>query len=195
MDNGKCCAMVWIYDEKGKATDDTKKCSSKSSKSVTTIGPDGKPIVRNVCKKHFNIAEWDRDNGGHWGLRVRQEGGGGRHFNGFVDEPSITLKYLVRTQEPLDVGTTLDGGKAKVMSFHHHCPKTECGFFLIHWKAPHEDPNPAKQEQLPVSNVGQVEINLPSLGLPELTTQSTSPEMFIQDLIQTEIIENQRKRR
>jgi hypothetical protein len=131
-----CCAMRWD----GKKFQSIQ-CSRNSSKTVSTVGPVGETIERNVCDQHFGTATWDRENGGHWGLRVRlAKGEGGSDFHGFVGEPPVNLRYLRKTQSQLEVGKPLSkGGKAKVMRLHHQCPITKNLFYLIHWKAPHDD--------------------------------------------------------
>jgi hypothetical protein len=131
----KCCAMRWDGE-----TCQSIQCSRNSSKIVRTVGSLGETIERNVCNQHFDKARWDRENGGHWGLRVRlAKGEGGSDFHGFVGEPAVDLRYLRKTHTQLVVGSTLDKGKAKVMRLHHQCPITKSKFFLIHWKASHDD--------------------------------------------------------
>ena len=83
-------------------------------------------------------------------------------FCGFVGEPPSTDKYLRKTKKSIVVGEKFgEGLAAKVMGLHHICPSPDGDslFYLIHWKAPHGDPIPAKQEQLPcqmIADGGQV---------------------------------------
>lgn len=186
----RCCAMAF-----NSKTETTHQCRRTAETNVSIRGPDGSMISKDVCDDHFRMATWDREQGGQWGLRIRifekKKGFEKSDFCGFVGEPPSTDKYLRKTKKSIVVGEKFgEGLAAKVMGLHHICPSPDGDslFYLIHWKAPHDDPIPAKQEQLPcqmIADEGQV---IPdsecSLRLPDVSQEALD-----------EILGNQRKRR
>lgn len=150
MTHGKCCAM------KQHGKDTYTQCSRKGKHTVSVLGPDGSTIEKYVCGQHLKTINWDRDNGGQWGLRIRvkEEKVSDKGFHGFLGEPPTTDKYLVKTtKNDLVVGDTLKSGvEHTIMDFHHHCTSsdgTTWFFYVIRWKAPHQDPIQEQLDSLP----------------------------------------------
>ena len=189
-----CCAMAHHGE------DLYTQCSFKGKHRVSVLGSDGSTIEKYVCGHHIKPINWDRDNGGQWGLRIRvkyENEVSDRGSNGFVGEPPTTDKYMVKTtKNDLVVGDTLQSGlEHTIMDFHHHSNSsdgTTWYFYVIRWKAPHQHPI---QEQLDSPPQLIVDDADESSNESKVPADSELPNPTLQDSIDEMLGNQQRKRR